>query len=297
MKYHCFMECAIDLPPSFDFLECLNAHGWKSLKPFDWNAESGLLQRVESFGARRVGNLKIYVTGGQVVAETEVDVDKDDLVSRLRRMLQLDIPVNQFHAYCLTQTKLSQVPGRKQGRILRSPTLYEDVVKVIATTNTTWTQTKAMVARIVDSFGSPLPSDPTVHAFPTPEQIAGVSLEEFAGKAKMGYRNASVHRIATDIAEGKLDLEAWQNPSLPSAELTKMLLSLPGIGPYAASCLMIYLGRYDRVNVDSWARMMVGKELGRTVTDKEVHAFFEPYGEWKALAYHFYPWKEAEPEY
>jgi hypothetical protein len=60
---------------------------------------------------------------------------------------------------------------------------------------------------------------------------------------------------------------------------------------------MIYSGRYDRVNVDSWARMMVGKELGRSVTDKEVHAFFEPYGEWKALVYHFYNWRQAEPDY
>ena len=61
--------------------------------------------------------------------------------------------------------------------------------------------------------------------------------------------------------------------------------------PYAASCLMIYLGRYERVNVNSWARTLVGQELGRTVTDKEAHSFFEEYGKWKALVYHFYPWR------
>ena len=60
---------------------------------------------------------------------------------------------------------------------------------------------------------------------------------------------------------------------------------------------MIYLGRYDRVNVDSWARTMVGKELGRPVMDKQAHAFFEPYGEWKALVYHFYKWREDPPAY
>jgi 3-methyladenine DNA glycosylase/8-oxoguanine DNA glycosylase len=113
----------------------------------------------------------------------------------------------------------------------------------------------------------------------------------------MGYRDSAVHRVATDIAEGRLDLESWSEPEIASADLYKQLLSLPGVGPYAASCLMIYLGRYDRVNVDSWARMMVGKELGRPVSDKEAHAFFEPYGQWKALVYHFYKWKEAEPEY
>jgi N-glycosylase/DNA lyase len=181
--------------------------------------------------------------------------------------------------------------------MLRSPTLFEDVLKVIATTNTTWSQTKGMVARIVDGFGVPLPGDPGRKAFPTPERIADVSIDEFAAKARMGYRDASAHRIATEIAAGRLDLESWQDPGISSPDLYKRLLALPGIGPYAASCLMIYVGRYDRVNVDSWARMMVGKELGRSVDDKEVHAFFEKYGDWKGLVYHFYNWKEAEPEY
>ena len=110
----------------------------------------------------------------------------------------------------------------------------------------------------------------------------------------MGYRSASVHKIATDIAEGRLDLESWSDPSIPSDDLYKRLLSLPGIGPYAASCLLIYLGRYDRVNIDSWARTLVGKELGRKVTDKEVHEFFEQYGKWRALVYQFYPWRKDE---
>ena len=42
---------------------------------------------------------------------------------------------------------------------------------------------------------------------------------------------------------------------------------------------------------------MVGRELGRPVTDKEVHAFFDEFGEWKALAYHFYPWKDEPIAY
>jgi len=93
------------------------------------------------------------------------------------------------------------------------------------------------------------------------------------------------------------NLFATNQSSVPTVDLTKKLLTLPGIGPYAASCLLIYLGRYDRVNVDSWARTMVGRELGHAVTDKEVHAFFEPYGEWKALVYHFYPWKDEPIAY
>jgi len=204
----------------------------------------------------------------------------------------LDLPMGDFHKYCSRHKKLTHVPRLKQGRLLVSPTVFEDVVKVICTTNTTWAQTKSMVARIVDAYGKPNLSEPSRNAFPTPQRILSDTLEEFSAKAKLGYRNASVYKIASDIAAGILDLEELRSPEITTTDLNKRLLALPGVGPYAASCLMIYLGRYERVNVDSWARTLVGKELGRSVTDKEVHAFFEEFGEWRALVYHFYPWRE-----
>jgi hypothetical protein len=52
-----------------------------------------------------------------------------------------------------------------------------------------------------------------------------------------------------------------------------------------------YLGRGDHINVDSWARTLVGKELGRPVTDAEEHTFFAEYVPWRGLAYSFYGWR------
>lgn len=164
-------------------------------------------------------------------------------------------------------------------------------IKVIATVNTTWAQTIAMTTRLVEHFGAPLPSDPNLHAFPTPQRLAAVPFDEFAARARMGYRNAYVHAIATRITNGEIDLEAWQEENLTAEELRKRLLSLPGIGPYGAACLMLYLGKPEHVNADSWARMLLSKELGRPVTDKEVLAFFAHYGQWRGLVYNFYAWK------
>ena len=291
------MAIRIDTPADFEFLECINAHGWRQLLPFSWDTESNTLHRVEEFGVDGIAALSLRGEAGVVKVDVTGSAPESEIIRRVRHMLQLDLSLDEFHSYCADRPQLSHVPSLRQGRLLRSPTLAEDVLKVIATTNTTWSQTKGMIARIVDSFGTPLPADQSRRSFPRPEQIAAVPLADFASKARMGYRSASVHRIATEIAEGRLDLESWQDPAIPSADLYKRLLSLPGIGPYAASCLMIYLGRYDRVNVDSWARTMVGKELGRPITDNEVHDFFEPYGEWKALVYQFYKWKENPPEY
>jgi len=159
---------------------------------------------------------------------------------------------------------------------------------VIATVNTTWAQTIAMSGRLVQQFGT------EGRTFPTPTQIAAVPFDEFAAKARMGYRNAYVYAIASAIVNGELDLEGWQEEDLSAEDLRKRLLSLPGIGPYGAACLMLYLGKPAHVNADSVARALLGKELGRPVTDKDVRTFFESHGEWRGLVYNFYPWRGTE---
>lgn len=282
------MEIVIPTPSDFSFLETVSAHGWRRLLPFEWNGDTQTLSRTEAFAGGRVALLEIRAAeGGEVRVRTDTDCDPEEATARVRRMLQLDLPLDDFHAYCRTRSELSHLAECRRGRLLRSPTLWEDTVKVIATTNTTWAQTIAMTARLAREFGT------EGRAYPTPAQIAAVPLDEFSVKARMGYRAAYVHAIATAVAEGSLDLEAWQTENLTAEELRKRLLSLPGIGPYGAACLMLYLGKPAHVNSDSVARAALSQELGRPVTDKEVHAFFESHGQWRGLVYNFYPWRET----
>ena len=284
--YNKAMQIRLSTPPDFSFTETLSAHGWRRLRPFVWLEETQTLERAEEMPDGNVALLRMGEESGQIVVSVEGEVEEAELTRRVQQMLQLDLPLTEFHDFCRQRPELAHLIACKKGRMLRSPTLWEDVVKVIATTNTTWTQTIAMTARLVESFGA------EGRAFPGPERIAALTPEEFAAGAKMGYRNASVHAIATRIAGGGLDLETWQTEGIAPGELQKCLLSLPGVGPYAAACLMLYLGRPQQVNADSWARMLLSKELGQPVTDKEVHAFFAGYGEWRGLVYNFYPWRQ-----
>jgi len=285
------MQIPIPVPPDFSFSETLSAHGWRRLLPFLWDEQTQTLECVQEL-ATGVALLRLRADGGQVLVDVEGDGDGAEVTRRVRRMLQLDLPLSDFHAYCLTRPELGHIVACRKGRMLRCPTLFEDALKVIATSNTTWAQTIAMTARLVEHFGALLPQAPERHAFPTPARIASVPFDEFAAKARMGYRNAYVHTIATRVASNELDLEAWQDGSLTAGELRKRLLSLPGIGPYGAACLMLYLGKPEHVNADSWARTLLGKELGHPVTDKEVLAFFEGHGSWRGLVYNFYAWKQ-----
>ncbi len=282
------MHFFIPAPPDFSFPETVAAHGWRRLLPFAWDEDAQTLSRTGDFGAGCV-HLAIHAEAGSVAVETDRACNEEELTRRVRRMLQMDLTLSEFHAHCRRYSHLAPIAECSRGRMLRSPTLWEDVVKVIATTNTTWAQTIAMTARIVGAFGI------EGRTFPTPAQIAAVPLEEFAEKARMGYRNAYVYAIASAIAAGELDLESWQSETFTAADLRKRLLTLPGIGPYGAACLLLYLGKPEHVNSDSVARAALAQELGRPVTDNEVHAFFETHGEWRGLVYNFYPWQEPTP--
>jgi 3-methyladenine DNA glycosylase/8-oxoguanine DNA glycosylase len=104
-----------------------------------------------------------------------------------------------------------------------------------------------------------------------------------------------VLELAQAVASGALDPEALKTADISTAELRKRLLALKGVGDYAAANLLMLLGRYDFVAVDSWALKMVSHEWynGESIGKAEVEAAFERWGEWKGLAYWFWDWSYA----
>ena len=209
------MQFSIHAPPDFSFQETVNAHGWRRLLPFLWDEAAQTLERVEELTEWQCCPASECAAKATACALTRrATARKRTSSPRVRRMLQLDLPLSALPRLLPHTPGTGHIVECRQGRMLRCPTLYEDAVKVIATSNTTWAQTIAMTARLVEHFGAPLPSDPQRRAFPTPQRIAAVPFDEFAAKARMGYRNAYVHQIATDIAKASIDLEAWQDESL-----------------------------------------------------------------------------------
>jgi hypothetical protein len=57
-------------------------------------------------------------------------------------MLRLDQDLAEFWSICKRDPALSWVPRRGAGRLLASPTLFEDLAKLLMTTNCTWAVTQ-----------------------------------------------------------------------------------------------------------------------------------------------------------
>src|SRR5678815_5696868 len=97
------------------------------------------------------------------------------------------------------------------GRLMRSQTVYEDVVKTICTTNTAWSGTVRMVSGIVEHLGEPAlgaPSEgPFGHAFPSPDAMAAAPESFYRDVARTCHRGAYLRSLAESVALGEIDLE------------------------------------------------------------------------------------------
>ena len=85
---------------------------------------------------------------------------------------------------------------------------------------------------------------------------------------------------------GELDLEALNDPALPDQVVAERLLALAGVGPYAMAHMMMLLGRYQRLILDSWTRPTYRRLSGRPrVTDKGIERAFRRYRQFAGLAF------------
>jgi 3-methyladenine DNA glycosylase/8-oxoguanine DNA glycosylase len=291
------MSLELKVARPYDFDRSVRDYGWIALAPVRWLDDVNALRRVERLDTGRVVVLQVTGHEAAEAVTLRIDVEADSKLAQreqeeIRRkvhwMLKLDEDLSEFYRVCASDPVLWEKLKTGRGRLLRSPTLFEDVVKTICTTNTTWSQTKGMVERIVRFLGDPFPGDPDLHAFPTPEQIlAGEAL--FKDKIRLGYRNDYVLQLAREVVEKHCDLEALKNSGLPAAEMRRELKRIKGIGDYAASTLLMSLGYYDSIAVDTEVRALVVKKYfnGYKPTDREIAAVYDHWGRWKYLAYWF----------
>ena len=275
-------ELLLPTPPQYRFLATVRSHGWYRLAPYHWD-DLTLRYQFTTPGGKRA---EVALSEGENTIRAQVKAPKKtdlaEVESALRWMLRLDDDLSRFYALCKKEPMLRHIPKAGGGRLLRSASIWEDVVKVITTTNTAWSGTIRMCRNLVEHWG------PT---FPSAETLADVTIESLTEKGGLGYRAAYIHQLAQAVASGQLDLEGLRESNMETPELYKFLRQLKGIGDYAAATLLMLLGHYNTVPVDSIARDTVSRYFfdGEPVTPVQIRDTFARFEDYAALAY--YCWK------
>jgi len=275
----------LDTPDNFSFRNTIDSHGWRELLPFEIDEDSWQLTYVFAGdkGGKPVtgtlseepGRIRIELSGGEI--------DKIRVLREARHMLRLDDDLSGFYKQIRKEKPLAWIAKIKAGRMLRSPTVFEDLVKTICTTNCSWGLTKKMVTNLVEKLGKPAGGGR--RTFPTPKAMAKMTPDFYRTEIRAGYRSEYLAELAERVASGKLDPESWLNSELPTKELQKEMKNVKGVGDYAAENLMKLIGRYDGLALDSWLRSQFYKKhnAGEVCEDKVIIEFYEKYGDWRGL--------------
>jgi 3-methyladenine DNA glycosylase/8-oxoguanine DNA glycosylase len=274
-----------------DLLRTLLSHGFVELPPMRLDedrpelevtlAVDGARPRTVVIGPGRRGHARIAISG-----RTPAKRGLEPLLARVRHVLRLDEDLSEFYALVAIDPDLSWT-GIGAGRMIRSPSVFEDVVKTICTTNTAWSATKRMVTGLVEGLGEPAVGSDR-HAFPTPAAMAKAGPAFYRDVVRAGYRGAYLKKLATDVDAGRIDLEELGSPELADDEVAERLLALPGVGPYATAHMMMLLGRYSRLILDSWTRPKYARLNGRKASDETIERRFRRYGPYAGLAFWLY---------
>ncbi|MGB3702526.1 MAG: hypothetical protein WA997_14755 [Anaerolineales bacterium] len=292
------MKLKLKAKPPFSLNSVIHSHGWARLAPFlyvEGKEDLGYIYRDKN---GRVIKLNIIENEKGVSVDIHGKGEQhelDEITAAVKWMLALNNDFSEFYRLTKSEPKLRHVEEKAQGRLLRSPTLFEDTIKTILTTNTSWTGTIRMTEALVNHFGEPIPGSTTEFSFPTPERISTSDEQALREITRLGYRAPYILNLAREVASGTLDLEALKTSELPGDQLHKQLISIKGVGNYAAANLMMLLGRYDYLTIDSWAIKMVSQEFfdGDPISPKDVERIFEPWGKWKGLAYWLWDWSDS----
>lgn len=281
---------AIPTPSDFAFWPTVTSHGWCELAPFEYDREQRSLAFTFSLPSHAIANCHLAEGDGHLnvsllTATRLTPGDRGKATSLIRSVVRLEEDFSQFHREVRRDIRFAWIARRKAGRLLRAPTVFEDVVKMVCTTNCTWGVTTLMVRKLVTQLGTS--GIDGCRAFPGPEAIARASDSFLRKRCSTGYRSPYILALARDIARGRLDVESWRTTAMPTPDLYRAVLALPGVGPYAAGNIMKLLGRYDYLGLDSWVRKKYAQlhARGRAVNDSAIERAYRPFGRWRGLIF------------
>jgi len=268
------------VPPGWTLDVVAKSHGWCGLAPSAYDEDRRRFHRTLALPDAGPLTVTVDETGGVSWGRVPgTDVDRAEVRRQLRRMLCVDDDVTEMHAAFARAPWLRWDPVRGGGRLLRSPTVWEDLARMLATTNCSWSLTKAMTTKLVDSLGEMGPAGE--RAFPTPAAVRAAGVDHLRGVIRAGYRAESFVALAATTH----DVESWLGSPLSDADLSAQIQSLRGFGPYAAEGMLGILGRPRGFAIDSWVRVKLPALLGkRSMTDDQIRKRYRSFGRWAGWA-------------
>ncbi len=175
---------------------------------------------------------------------------------------------------------------------------WETLISFIISQNNNIPRIKKCVEGLCINHGSPVGvyRGRMYYSFPKPETLAQLSMEDL-NSCRLGYRARYIIETAKQItSDYGRTLEGLGDAS--AKEANEYLLSLSGVGPKVANCIMLFsMGKYDSFPLDVWIKRTMNQiyHIEEGNIKKMQNYAVEHFGEYGGIAqqYLFYYMRET----
>ena len=208
----------------------------------------------QSFRWRKIGEFW-YAPVGEAVWKVKQEGDvllyegasEADLIRYFGLDVQLDDILADVDRDDLIHSAVSSCRGL---RLHRQPT-FECLISYICATCANIPGIQMRIENLAKTYGHPLEMDGmTFYTFPNPKDLACESPENIR-LCKVGYRDKYICGASAYAAENP----NWADEifSMDYKDAKRKLMSLPGVGPKVADCVLLFaFEKYEAVPIDVW---------------------------------------------
>lgn len=258
-------------------------HGWINLAPLKKTAKGFICSL--SLNPRLALTVEISTGTKSAICKSAINLDASTrliLRHQTERMLSVDFPLAEFKDLCRKKKSkiFLKLANAGWGRLLRSPTAWEDAVKTLCTTNASWGQTEGMCNRLCNRLGSKTRSG--LSAFPLPPAIIRLGEEKLRSEIKMGYRSKYLISLAERAISGEVSWLLGAQARTEEESVLQEIKSWPGFGKYAVNHMMILLGFHNYLPIDREVTKYFTQALKK---EKDISQAYEQWGKFRFTAY------------
>lgn len=224
-----------------------------------------------------------------IASEKLDDEIKRQTISALERLLGINIDLDGFYRLAERDEKLKPLVNQFRGfKPPRFQSYFETLVNAISCQQLTLTVGIRLLNSLVESYGLALKTDDgTFHAFPRPQDLANVDIEELR-KMSFSYQKARyITGLVQLILQKQFDFE--EIGSLDDQQAIDCLCSIKGVGRWTAEYFLLRgLGRTHIFPADDvGARNNLQRWLGLSEKLKydQVHKALKPWKDYGGLVY------------
>lgn len=203
------------------------------------------------------------------------DISENDIQKEVSRIFDLEFNLEKFYDYLYNDNKLESTVEFCRGlRLFLAKDPFESFISSIASANNSILRWTKSISKIRQKWGNPIefPSG-TFYTFPSSEILMSAyedDLNEYEGCGRtmeiecciknlktcgVGYRAHYMKKTSEILT---LEVDILEIPKMTYEEAFETLLTLPGVGPKVADCILLYgYGFREAFPSDVWIKRIV----------------------------------------